>query len=144
MFLNLHNSRLICRRLNRRASRGFTMLELMIVITIMMILMAVAVPAYQHHIIQSRESVLRENLSTLDRVIEAYRLDQGQSPQSLDDLVSKGYLHQVPVDPMTGKADWTTEPEDLETAVDPQQPGIGRVHSASSGTALNGESYSTW
>ena len=120
------------------------MLELMVVITIMMIIMAIAVPAYQHHIIESRESVLKQNLYTLDNVIEQYRLDQRQSPQSLDDLVSKGYLHQLPVDPMTGKADWTTEQEDLETAVDPQQPGISRVHSASSGTALDGEAYSTW
>jgi len=145
MFRNLHNSRLISRRrFNRTASRGFSMLELMVVITIMMIIMAIAVPAYQHHIIESRESVLKQNLYTLDNVIEQYRLDQRQSPQSLDDLVSKGYLHQLPVDPMTGKADWTTEQEDLETAVDPQQPGISRVHSASSGTALDGEAYSTW
>jgi len=145
MLGNVHNSRLISRRrFKRTASRGFSMLELMVVITIMMIIMAIAVPAYQHHIIESRESVLKQNLYTLDNVIEQYRLDQRQSPQSLDDLVSKGYLHQLPVDPMTGKADWTTEQEDLETAVDPQQPGISRVHSASSGTALDGEAYSTW
>src|SRR5215469_2062621 len=145
MFGNLHNSRLISRRrFNRTAWRGFSMLELMVVITIMIIIMAIAVPAYQHHIIESGESVLKQNLYTLDNVIEQYRLDQRQSPQSLDDLVSKGYLHQLPVDPMTGKADWTTEQEDLETAVDPQQPGISRVHSASSGTALDGEAYSTW
>ena len=123
---------------------GFTMLELMMVISIMMILMAIAVPAYQHHVIESRESVLKQNLYTLDSVIEQYRLDKGQSPQTLDDIVSAGYLHQLPLDPMTGKADWTTEQEDLETAVNPQQPGISRVHSASSGTALNGEAYSTW
>ena len=145
MFLNAHNSRLICRRrLNRTASRGFSMLELMVVITIMMIIMAIAVPAYQHHIIESREAVLKQNLYTLDNVIEQYRLDKGQSPQNLDDLVTAGYMHQLPADPMTGKADWTTEQEDLETAVDPQQPGISRVHSASAGTALNGEAYSTW
>lgn len=145
MFLNQHNSRLICGlRPNRAASRGFTILELMVVITIMMILMAVAVPAYQHHVIESRESVLKQNLYTLDNVIEQYRLDKHQSPQNLDDLVTAGYFHQLPVDPMTGKADWTTDQEDLETAVDPQQPGIGRVHSASSATALNGEAYSTW
>jgi general secretion pathway protein G len=145
MFLKSHNSRLIRRRrLNRTAWRGFTILELMVVITIMMIIMAIAVPAYQHHIIESRESVLKQNLYTLDNIIEQYRLDKGQSPQTLDDLVTAGYLHQLPVDPMTGKADWTTEQEDLETAVDPQQPGISRVHSASSGTALDGEAYSTW
>jgi general secretion pathway protein G len=145
MPLKIRNSRFLsCLRLDGPASRGFTMLELMIVISIMMILMAIAVPAYQHHVIQSREAVLRQDLFTLDSVIEQYRLDQKQSPQSLDDLVSKGYLHQLPPDPMTGKADWTTEQEDLETAVDPQQPGISRAHSASSGTALNGEAYSTW
>lgn len=145
MFLKFHNSRSICHgRLNGPASRGFTMLELMVVITIMMILMAIAVPAYQHHLIESRESILKQNLFTLDNVIEQYRLDKHQSPQNLDDLVTAGYFHQLPVDPMTGKADWTTDQEDLETAVDPQQPGIARVHSASASTALNGEAYSTW
>lgn len=128
----------------RRPFLGFTLLELMIVISIMMILMAVAVPLYQHHVIEAREAVLRQNIHTIDQVIEQYRLDKGQSPQSLDDLVNAGYLHQLPVDPMTGKADWTPEQEDSETAVDPQQPGIARVHSASTATALNGEAYSSW
>ena len=103
--------------------RGFTMLELMIVITMMMILMAVAVPLYKNHVIQAREAVLRQNLSTINRVIEAYRLDKRQSPQSLDDLVTAQYLPKLPADPMTGKADWTTDPEDPMNAVDPQQPG---------------------
>lgn len=124
--------------------RGFTMLELMIVITMMMILMAVAVPLYKNHVIQAREAVLRQNLSTINRVIEAYRLDKGQSPQSLDDLVTAQYLPKLPTDPMTGKADWTTDPEDPMNAVDPQQPGIGRAHSSSAATSLDGEAYSTW
>ena len=129
----------------RRAGwRGFTLLELMIVISIVMILMAVAVPAYQHHVIQAREAVLKENLRELDKVIEQYKLDKGQAPQSLDDLVNAGYFHQLPVDPMTGKSDWVPEQEDTTTAVDPQQPGILRVHSASTGTASDGEAYSTW
>jgi general secretion pathway protein G len=128
----------------RSRSRGFTLLELMIVISIMMILMAVAVPLYQQHVIQAREAVLRQNLFQLDSLIEQYRLDKGQSPQSLDDLVTAGYLPKLPVDPMTGKADWTTDPEDPNNAVDPQQTGIARAHSSSAGTALNGEAYSTW
>ncbi|HEV2470761.1 MAG TPA: prepilin-type N-terminal cleavage/methylation domain-containing protein [Candidatus Sulfotelmatobacter sp.] len=122
---------------------GFTLLELMIVISIIMILMAVAVPLYQHHIVEAREAVLRQNIHTIDQVIEQYRLDKHESPQSLDDLVPT-YFRELPVDPMTGKADWTTEQEDPENAVDPQQPGIARVHSASQATALNGEAYSTW
>jgi general secretion pathway protein G len=125
-------------------ARGFTLLELMIVISIVMILMAVAVPLYQQHVIQAREAVLKQNLQTLNKVIEMYRDDHGESPQSFDDLISKGYLHELPTDPMTGKADWTPEEEDSNTAVDPQQPGIFRAHSASTGTALNGEAYSSW
>src|SRR5246127_1580045 len=128
----------------RSRSRGFTLLELMIVISIMMILMAVAVPLYQQHVIQAREAVLKQNLFQLDSLIEQYRLDKGQSPQSLDDLVTAGYLPKLPVDPMTGKADWTTDPEDPNNAVDPQQTGIARGYSSSAGTALNGETYSTW
>jgi general secretion pathway protein G len=128
----------------RHRSRGFTLLELMIVISVMMILMAVAVPLYQQHVIQAREAVLKQNLYQLDSLIEQYRLDKGQSPQSLDDLVTAGYLPKLPVDPMTAKADWTTDPEDPTNAVDPQQTGIARAHSASAGTALNGEAYSSW
>jgi general secretion pathway protein G len=142
MFRNPHNSAI--RRAERPKSLGFTLLELMVVISIMMILMAIAVPLYQQHVIQAREAVLREDLFQLNSLIEQYREDNLQSPQSLDDLVSKGYLAKLPVDPMTGKADWATDPEDPENAVDPQEPGIARAHSSSTGTALNGEAYSTW
>lgn len=140
MVLNRKNS---CRSKPARVA-GFTLMELMIVISIMMILIAIAVPFYQHHVIEARESVLKQNLSTLDNVIEQYKLDKGTSPQSLDDLVTAGYLHSLPVDPMTGKSDWVAEQEDLSNAVDPQQPGILRVHSASTATALDGEAYSSW
>ena len=116
----------------------------MIVISIMMILLAIAVPAYQHHVIQAREAVLNDTLHQLDSLIQQYTLDKRQAPQSLDDLVSAGYLAKLPVDPMTGKADWTTDLEDSSNPADPQQPGITRAHSASTGTALNGEPYSSW
>ena len=132
------------RRSKLRFYKGFTLLELMIVISVMMILMAVAVPLYQHHVIQAREAVLKQNLETLRKVLEQYRLDKKQSPQSLDDLVTAGYLSKIPVDPMTGKADWVTESEDTEEAADPQQTGIGKVHSASTATSLNEGEYSTW
>jgi general secretion pathway protein G len=133
-----------CRGKRSHFCRGFTLLELMIVISVMMILMAVAVPLYQHHVIQAREAVLKQNLETLRKVLEQYRLDKGQSPQSLDDLVTAGYLPKIPVDPMTNKADWVTEPEDTTEAVDPQQTGIGKVHSAATGTSLSEGEYSTW
>ena len=124
--------------------RGFTLLELMIVISVMLILMAVAVPMYQHHVVQAREAVLKQNLFQLDSLIEQYRLDKGQSPQTLDDLVTAGYLPKLPLDPMTNKSDWATDPEDPTNAADQQQPGIARAHSSSAGTALNGEAYSSW
>jgi general secretion pathway protein G len=124
--------------------RGFTLLELMIVISIIMILMAVAVPVYNQSIIQARESVLRSNLSTLRSVISQYTLDKQKAPQSLDDLVTAGYLRQIPVDPMSRQTNWEVVQEDVELAVDQQDPGITDVHSASSGTASDGTAYSTW
>ena len=127
-----------------RRAGGFTLLELMIVLSVIMILMSIAMPLYQQHIVQAREAVLRHNVGMLDNIIEQYRMDKRESPQSLDDLVTAGYLHQLPVDPMTGHADWATELEDSTNALDPQQPGISRVHSASTGTSLGGEAYSSW
>src|SRR5262252_3817591 len=125
-------------------SLGFTLLELMIVISIMMILMAVAVPLYQHHVVMAREAVLRQDLHQLNSLIEQYRMDKGQSPQAIDDLVTGNYLSKLPVDPMTEKADWVPDQEDTSNAVDPQQPGILKVHSASTGTGLDGRPYSEW
>lgn len=116
----------------------------MVVISIMMILVAIAVPLYKQHVIQAREAVLQQDVYQLDSLIGQYTLDKGQAPQSLDDLVSAGYLPKLPVDPMTGKADWTTDQEDPMNAADQQNPGIAKAHSASTGTALNGEAYSSW
>lgn len=116
----------------------------MVVITVMMILIAIAVPAYNQHIIQARESVLRSDLQELDKVIQQYTLDKGQAPQQLEDLVTSNYLREIPKDPMTGAADWDTDQEDPTAAADPQQPGISGVHSHATGTALDGTAYSTW
>ena len=105
----------------------------MIVISIIMILMAVAVPMYNNSIVQARESVISQ-----------YTLDKQKAPQSLDELVSAGYLRQIPVDPMTRQTNWEVVQEDVMLAVDQQDPGITDVHSASSGTASDGTAYSTW
>jgi general secretion pathway protein G len=125
-------------------SRGWTLLELMIVISMIMILMAVAVPIYNQSIVQARESVLRSNLATLRNVIDQYTLDKQKAPQGLDDLVQAGYLRQIPVDPMTKQTNWEVKEEDVLMAVDQQEPGIDDVHSASSGIASDGTAYSTW
>ena len=124
--------------------RGFTLLELMIVISIMMVLAAIAVPAYQRHVIQTREAVLRANVNLLNKLVQEYTLDKRQAPQSLDDLKTAGYLHELPKDPFTGASDWDVEQEDPTNAADPQQPGITRVHSHAPGTSLEGEPYANW
>jgi general secretion pathway protein G len=136
--------RALARRRKHSNANGFTLLEMMIVISIIIILMAVAIPNYNRTVIQSRESVLRSNLSTLRSVISQYTLDKQKAPQSLDDLVQGGYLRQIPVDPMTKETNWEVVQEDVMMAVDQQEPGITDVHSASSGVATDGTAYSTW
>jgi general secretion pathway protein G len=129
----------------RKQSRGFTLIELMIVISMIMILIAIAIPSYNQSIIRSREAVLRQNLFTLRSLISQYTLDKQKAPQSLDDLVSGGYLKQIPNDPMTGKPDWTVEQEqDTIMSVDQQEPGIDDVHSSSTQIGSDGTAYNTW
>lgn len=131
-------------RLRNRSDRGFTLIELMIVISIMLILIAIAVPAYQQSVVRSREAVLRQNLFTLRSLIQQYTLDKQKAPQALDDLVSANYLKQIPKDPTTGAADWTVDQDDSISSPDQQDPGINDVHSASTGTASDGTAYSSW
>jgi general secretion pathway protein G len=123
---------------------GFTLLELMIVISILLILMSIAIPVYTTHVMRARESVLRQDLFTLRSVIDQYTLDKQKAPQSLEDIVQAGYLKQIPKDPMTNEANWEVVQEDILQAVDQQEPGISDVHSASSSTSSDGTAYSTW
>jgi len=129
-------------RTNR--SRGFTLIEMMIVISILLILLAIAIPAYNQSIIHARESVLRQDLFQLRSLISQYTLDKQKAPQSLDDLVTAGYLKQLPVDPTTGKADWEAVQEDVTLSVDQQDPGIDDVKSSSTAISSDGTAYNTW
>jgi general secretion pathway protein G len=96
--------------------RGFTLIELMIVMAIIAVLMSVALPIYNRSIIRAKESVLKNNLFTMRTVIDEYTYDKQKAPQTLNDLVSDGYLRQVPVDPMTNNADsWKIVMEDART-----------------------------
>jgi general secretion pathway protein G len=139
-----HLSPVAGNRKPKALQNGFTLLELMVVIFIIMILASIAMPVYNQSVVQARESVLRSNLGTLRSVISQYTLDKQKAPQSLDDLVSAGYLRQIPTDPMTRQTNWEVVQEDVMMAVDQQEPGITDVHSASSATASDGTAYSTW
>ena len=124
---------------------GFTLLELMIVLSIISILAAIAVANYQQSVWRAREAVLREDLYTLRSSIDQYTLDKKKAPQSLEDLVAAGYIKAVPKDPVTNATDtWVTEEEDSLMAIDQTAPGIVDVHSGSDKAALDGSAYSSW
>jgi general secretion pathway protein G len=129
-----------------RIKRGFTLLELMIVISIMLILISIAVPNFSRSITQAREAVLRQNLFTLRDLISRYTLDKQKAPQSLEDLVAAGYLKQIPNDPITGQANWQVEQEE-STIMSPDEQdegGIVDVHSTSDQVGTNGKPYNSW
>ncbi len=129
----------------KRRNRGFTLIELMIVMSILLILITIAIPIYNQSIVRARESVLRQDLFTMRQIIDQYTLDKQKAPQSLDDLVSAGYIKQIPKDPFTGRTDtWQTVQED--TTLDPSvtEPGITDVHSGSSQVGSDGTAYNTW
>jgi general secretion pathway protein G len=124
---------------------GFTLVELMIVMAIIAILMSVAIPIYSRSITRAKESVLKNNLFTMRTVIDEYTYDKQKAPQSLNDLVSDGYMRQIPVDPITGTADsWKVIMEDASNTVNQSEPGIFDVRSSSDKISLEGTPYSEW
>lgn len=124
--------------------RGFTLVELMVVVSIIVILVSMAIPIYTRSIIRAKESVLSNNLFTLRTVIDNYTYDKQKAPASLDDLVSEGYLRSIPVDPMTNSTDWRVTMEDASQSVDQQEPGIWNVNSSSDKMGSDGRPYSEW
>ena len=136
----------MARRIPSGKTRGFTFVELMVVITIVVILITMAIPIYNKTIIRSKESVLKTNLFTLRTVIDNYTYDKMKSPQALQDLVGEGYLRTLPIDPMTGSSQtWQTVMEDAASSVDQSTPGIFDVKSGSEKTSpLEGTAYAEW
>jgi general secretion pathway protein G len=140
MLKNLHIS-----RSNRGKMSGFTLVELMVVMLIIAILLAVAVPSYISAIKSAREAALRQDLHTMRDAIEQYTEDKQAAPQSLDDLVQAGYLRSLPIDPMTHSSDtWVPDSSDSLSSIDQSTPGITDVHSGSDQVGSDGTAYSEW
>lgn len=130
----------------RSLFQGFTLLELMIALSVVLILASFAIPAYYLAIQRAREAVLRQDLYTLRSLVDEFTVDKQRPPASLQELVEAGYLRGgIPVDPITGSSEsWRVDVEDVPSGVGDAQPGVVDVHSGSDDSALDGTAYSSW
>lgn len=128
-----------------RQEQGFTLIELMIVMIIIGLLAAIAVPMYVQSVRHAKEAVLKEDLRTLRSAIDSYTVDKQKAPQSLDDLVEAGYIKSMPKDPFTNRTDtWIPAQDDTLQSLDQTEAGINDVHSGAQEQASDGSSYSSW
>ena len=130
---------------DRKAQSGFTLIELIVVMSIISILILLAVPSYTAAVRHAQESVLREDLHIMRAAIDSYTMDKQKAPQSLDDLVQGGYLRSIPVDPITHDKDtWVADRSDAMYSIDQTDSGIDTVHSGSEEQGSDGQPYSSW
>lgn len=123
--------------------RGFTLLEMVMVMTIIVVLATVGVVSYQHIQLKAKEEVLKQDLKTMRKLIDEYQADREQLPKALEDLVTTGYMREIPIDPITGAKDWIEDQGEDELSRDGGQ-GLVDVHSSAQGTASDGTPYSEY
>jgi general secretion pathway protein G len=132
-------------RRSAASESGFTLVELMVVMLIIGVLAAIAIPSFISSIKNAKEAVLKEDLHVLRNAIDSYTMDKAKAPQSLDDLVQSGYLKVIPKDPMTHSAEtWVTSTDDTLQSIDQTDPGVNDVHSGSQEVGTDGQPYSSW
>lgn len=143
---NIRTGKPLLRKFSTRSRQdGFTLVELMIVMLIIGVLSAVAIPSFIQAIRTAKEAALKEDLHVMRNAIDSYTMDKNKAPQSLDDLVQNGYLKAIPVDPMTHSRDtWQTASDDTYSDLDQTEPGINDVHSGSDEVGSDGQPYSSW
>lgn len=128
-----------------RTSQGFTLIEMIIVISIIMILTSIVLPIYRQHILRAREATLKEDLYAMRQSIDQYTQDKNKAPQSLEDLVTAGYLHFLPKDPFTDSSEtWEAVSDDSIQQLNQTDPGVVDVHSGSKDVGSDGTAYNTW
>jgi general secretion pathway protein G len=129
----------------QRGARGFTLIELMVVLTIIATLVGIAAVNYSRSMVNAREAVLKQDLQALRGAIQQFTLDKQRAPQSLEDMVSAGYLRELPNDPITHQKDWHLDFEDVMLSPDQTGSGLSDVHSNSDAVSPNqGTAYNTW
>ena len=133
-------------RAPRECARGFTLLELMIVITLIMILIGIAAGMYTRSVQRAKESTLKSDLTVMRQAIDRYTLDKEAAPQSLEDLVNPQtqYMREIPTDPITNNKDWHVDFGDTVMSPDQSNTGIVDVHSSSDKVGSDGTPYNTW